>query len=416
MKKSKLTGIIAFLLCLVFLLGACAKPTQQTAVTAPSDEAAAQVVESTTVKSVEASEISLYEVKDGDYTIKISPIYQKDGKTVAAAYILSVKDKDNKEVKAADFPALLSVVQATSTKNAITLTKDKNKQYIIIKSYADEKGNLLILQDAADVNKNGKTDEFLQLTKVTNDKGSTHYLLTDTVIKLVTEKNTVYAIIGGKKIKVDVVNSKNTKVKAKIESESKEKKKTASTTKKTSAATTKKTETPAEKTDTYGRIVLLKDGMAKSDLDGVTLAQNEVLIHKGGDYLITSDTSVWHGVIKIQLNNTEEADVRFENVDIAYNKSNIIQILDSSDSSKRDFIETEANEESIDYDDLNDAMDELSDVKSAPNVSLTFPTGTASSFECSSNIKTGVIYNESKLEIKGNGKVSISATANANNV
>ena len=419
MTKSKLTGIIAILLCLVMALCACTQQSATTAVTDTSDEAAAQAAETTTVKSVEASEISLYEVKDGDYTIKISPIYQKDGKTVAAAYILSVKDKNNKEVTAKDFPALLSVVAATSSTNAITLTKDKSKNYITVKSYSDEKGNLLIIQDAGDVNKNGKTDEFLQLTKVTNDKGSTHYLLTDTVVQIVTEDNTVYAIIGGKKVKIDVVNSKNTKVKAKIENDSKEKKtdsKTGNKNSESKSSTTKKTETSTEKTDTYGKIVLLKNGGAKTSVEGVTTSQNEVLITRGGDYLITSETDTWHGGIKIQLKNTEEADIRFENVDISYNKGNIIQILDSSDSVERDFIEAEANENSVDYDDLNDAMDELSDVKSAPNVSLTFPTGTTSNFECSSNIITGVIYNESKLEIKGNGKVNISATANANNV
>ena len=47
--------------------------------------------------------------------------------------------------------------------------------------------------------------------------------------------------------------------------------------------------------------------------------------------------------------------------------------------------------------------------QSAPNVSLTFPTGTSSSFESSANVKTGVIYNESKLEIKGKKVIVISA-------
>ena len=407
------------------IFSACSQTGETVVATTETTTAAAQAIETTTA-SVEAEDVSIYEVSDGDYKISISPIYNKDGKTVAAAYIISVKDKDKKDVTAKDFPLINSVVAASSSKTAITLTKDKNKNYIKINSYADEKGNLLTVQDSGDANKNGNTSEYLKLTKVTNDQGSSHYLLTDTVVNIVTEDGVVYAVIDGKRVKVDTVNSKNTKVVAKISEESKPNKKKAkskkngTTTKKSTTDKTAKSEdtkAPEEsKADTYGKIVLHKNGKASSSLDGVEISSNEVLINKGGEYLITSDTSTWHGVIKIQLNNTEEADVRFENVDISYNKGNIIQIIDSTESTKRDFIDAEVNEESIDYDDLSDEMEDLSDVKSAPNVSLTFPTGTSSSFECSSNIKTGVIYNESKLEIKGNGKVSISATANANNV
>ena len=425
MQNKKIFSVIALILAAVMIFSACSQTGETVVATTETTTAAAQAIETTTA-SVEAEDVSIYEVSDGDYKISISPIYNKDGKTVAAAYIISVKDKDKKDVTAKDFPLINSVVAASSSKTAITLTKDKNKNYIKINSYADEKGNLLTVQDSGDANKNGNTSEYLKLTKVTNDQGSSHYLLTDTVVNIVTEDGVVYAVIDGKRVKVDTVNSKNTKVVAKISEESKPNKKKAkskkngTTTKKSTTDKTAKSEdtkAPEEsKADTYGKIVLHKNGKASSSLDGVEISSNEVLINKGGEYLITSDTSTWHGVIKIQLNNTEEADVRFENVDISYNKGNIIQIIDSTESTKRDFIDAEVNEESIDYDDLSDEMEDLSDVKSAPNVSLTFPTGTSSSFECSSNIKTGVIYNESKLEIKGNGKVSISATANANNV
>ena len=426
MHNKRIISVFALVLSAAMLFSACSNAAETTVVT--TTEAATVQAETTTAPTVEAKDVSIYDVTDGDYKISISPIYKKDGKTVVAAYILSVKDKDNKVVTAQTFPLLNSVVAASSTKQAIALTKDKNKNYIKINSYADEKGNLLVIQDSGDANKNGNTAEFLKLTKITNEQGSTHYLLSDTAVKIVTEKDGVYAIIDGKKIKVDTVDAKNTKVVAKLQEQSKAKKQTTtkkgSTTKKTSKSKGskskdggKKDETTQEsKLDTYGKIVLLKNGEASSSVSGVETSSHEVLINKGGEYLVTSDTSTWHGVIKIQLKNTEEADVRFENVDISYNKGNIIQIIDSTESVERDFIEAEASAESIDDDVLNDEMDDLSDVKSAPNVSLTFPTGTSSSFECSSNIKTGVIYNESKLEIKGNGKVNVTATSNANNV
>ena len=413
MNNRKILSVISLLLCLVMLFAACSQtsPEETAATTAEAEEVAA--AEAVTVP-VEAEEISFYDVTDGDYKIKISPIYKKDGKTVIAAYILSVKDKDNKEVNAKAFPMLMSVVAATSNDKGIVLTKDKNKNYIKVNTYADDKGNLLVIQDAGDSNGNSNREEYLKLTKVTNEKGSSHYLVTDTVVEIVTEKGVVYAVIDGKRIKVATVDAKNTTVKAKMQKDtapSKDNKKKETTTKKTPSK-----DDSSSQQDNYQGIILLKNGAAESKADGVSIKTHEVTISKGGEYRITSKTSDWHGVIKVHLKNTEEADLRFENVNISYNKGNIIQILDSSDSTERDFLEAEAASETVADDDINDAMEDLSDVDAAPNVSLTFPTGTTSTFECSSNIYTGVIYNESKLEIKGNGKVKLTATANANNV
>ncbi|MCD7796641.1 MAG: carbohydrate-binding domain-containing protein [Clostridiales bacterium] len=133
---------------------------------------------------------------------------------------------------------------------------------------------------------------------------------------------------------------------------------------------------------------------------------------------MTSSTDTWHGQIIIKLANTQSTSVRFENVNITTTRANVVKIIDTSILAERSFIEAEASSSSSSGDtdnDLRDEMKEVSKQDKAPNVSLSFPTSTSSSFTTSANALSGVIYNESKLTIKDNGSVNISATTNRNN-
>lgn len=200
------------------------------------------------------------------------------------------------------------------------------------------------------------------------------------------------------------------------------KKSTTTTTKPKTTTTTKPSTTQAQKEIS---IKLKKNGDAQCSSSNVTISpatvsnpQGTVYIEKGGDYIITSETDVWHGQIVIKLANTEEASVRIENVTITTTKANAIKILDSSIKTDRDFIEADASSgtSSGDTDNaLQDAMKQVSKQEKAPNVSLSFPTGTTSSFTSNSNSISGVLYNESKLTVKGNGAVSFNSTVNRNN-
>ena len=445
MKLKSLLSIVSVLLCAVLIFSACSSGGETSAdagvvTRLADDEQEAQAA------SVASEDISFYEVKDGGYTIKISPIYDRDGKKVIAAYIISAISADNKAVTADKFPMLMSIVEASSNETEIKLSKGKDGKYIKIESYADAKGNLLAICDTSDSNGNGNKTEYLKLKKVTNQKGSTHYLITDEVIDIVKEKGKVYAVENGKKTEVSTVDSKNSHVKVTIEGETAstkekeeiKKKKDTTTKKKPADKSGNKSNTDNssdsgssnsnsgsntndmgadtnDKTKEYKQIMLLKNGNAKSGADGVDISSNEVKITKAGDYLIASETGSWHGIIKLQLKNTEEAELRFEDVNISYNKGSIIQLIDSTESAERSFLEAEASVDSTADDALNRAMEDSSDTTSAPNVSLTFPTGTSSSFESSANSSTGVIYNESKLTIKGNGNIKVAATTNANN-
>lgn len=200
------------------------------------------------------------------------------------------------------------------------------------------------------------------------------------------------------------------------------------TTKKstTDKATTKSTTTTSPTTTEAKEITikLLKNGKAECKSSNVSIEAPKgletdgiVYVEKGGDYIITSDTDSWHGQIVIRLANTESANIRFENVNISTMKPNAIKILDTNISAERSFIEADVSSGSAGDTDnaLQDQMKEVSKIDKAPNVDLSFPTGTKSSLSSSANAMSGVIYNESKLTIKGNGAVDITSSKNRNN-
>lgn len=191
----------------------------------------------------------------------------------------------------------------------------------------------------------------------------------------------------------------------------------------TTAATKNNTTTAPASTEI--KINLTKNGNAECKSSNVTIdapsgfeTQGTVYIEKGGDYVITSNVDTWHGQIVIKLANTESANIRIENVNITSTKANVIKILDRNITTDRSFIEADAPSGTAGGDTdnaLRDEMKEVSKNDKAPNVDLSFPTGTSSSFSTSANSLSGVIYNESKLTLKGNGSVNVSATNNRNN-
>ena len=402
--KSK--RIISVFLCIVLAMtfASCIKKSEPAAVTttaAPETTTAAEVTAAAV--QVESEEISFYDAKDNlGNVLKLSPIYAKDGKTVVAAYIISATSKDKKALDSKAFPLLNSVVAASSSDKGIALSYDASKKLVKVESYADKNGNMVAIQDIGDANKNGNKTEYLKLSKKTNKKGSVHYLLTDEVVEVKKENGKTVVVDKGKKTEVKIVDANNKTVADKTKKDSstdKDKKKDGSSS-----------NTTEEKA--YINIILKKNGKASCASSKVETNSNEVVINEPDDYKITSETSEWHGVIKVLLKNTEEAELRFENVNISYNKGNIIQLIDESDESDRSFIEAEATAGTA----ADDAIEELADRDSAPNIDITFPTGTKSSFESSANIYTGVLYNEAKLTIKGNGKASFKSTTNADNV
>lgn len=233
-------------------------------------------------------------------------------------------------------------------------------------------------------------------TEVVTDKDgkAVTEVVTDAKGKEVTEKN------GEKKTQLVTKKSGTSKPKTTT-------KKNSSTTKKSKTTTTAATQEPQPIS-----IVLQKNRQATCQSPNVSLATGEVYIEKGGDYVITSETSDWHGQIIVKLANTEKCEIRFEGSGtISNDTKNIIQIIDSSINSDRTFLEAEATAGT----DADDEIKAVSDNDKAPNVDISFPTGANWTFQTSGNGYTGVLYNESKLTLKGNGKANFTSVKNANN-
>ena len=232
----------------------------------------------------------------------------------------------------------------------------------------------------------------------------------ESATEVVTDKDgkAVTEVVTNKK--GEKVTDKNKKAVTKVVT-----KKKTTTTKKASGKST--TEKPAENTPSATQapkpvsIVLKKNRQAACTSPNVSMATGEVYIEKGGDYVITTETDDWHGQIIVKLANTESCEIRFEGSGrISNNSKNIIQIIDSSIKTDRTFLEAEQTAGT----DADDAIKAVSENDKAPNVDISFPTGSNWTFECSGNSYTGTIYNESKLTFKGNGRAHISAT-NRNN-
>lgn len=236
---------------------------------------------------------------------------------------------------------------------------------------------------------------------------------TEAETEVVTDKKgqPVTEVVTNKK--GEKVTDKNKKAVTKVVT----KKKKTTTTKKASDKTTanKPSDNPAAPTTTQApqpiSIVLKKNRQAACASPNVSMATGEVYIEKGGDYVITTETDDWHGQIIIKLANTESCEVRFEGSGkISNDTKNIIQIIDTNIKTDRSFLEAEQ----VAGTDADDEIKAVSENDKAPNVDLSFPTGSNWTFESNSNSYTGIIYNESKLTFKGNGKAKINVKNNNN--
>ncbi|MBR2100152.1 MAG: hypothetical protein IJ927_02335 [Eubacterium sp.] len=409
MKKEK---IISILLCICFAISfaACTKQAEQTAATTQPTETTTTEV-AAQIAAVSSEVISFYDATDNlGNILKLSPIYAADGKTVVAAYVVSATDKDKKALDAKAYTALNCVIAAKSSDKGIELSYDSAKKLITVESYADNNGNIVAIMDINDINKNGNKTEYIKLSKKTNEKGSVHYVLTNETVEIKVENGKKVLVEKGKKTEVKIVDASNDKVKKTVASDT-----ASSSEKPAQSGTDNKPADTATPQEEYVSIVLKKNGKAACSATGVEISDNKVEITKADKYRITSETDVWHGAIIAKFKNDEEAELRFEDVHISVSsamKTVPVQIIDASDTTVRSFIEAEATAETT----ADNAIETLSERDSAPEVDIVFPTGTKSSFENSANLFTGVLYNEAKLTVKGNGKATFKAVANANNV
>lgn len=425
MNKKKLLSVILASVFIVSSFAGCSSKQVENTTSAATE--VIEKTETTTQAPTLEDEIISFTVTDKDGNIlTLVPIFDKDASTVVAGYIMSATDKSGKELTAKVYSLLNSVVSVTSNDGKLTLDTDSKGGLISVETYSDTDGNLIAIKDVKDVNANKNTDEFLKLTSVKDSNEITQYVIEYTVVTITKDKKSqkVYVNEGNKKSEVKIVDSSNTAAAGRVKKDTENNEQTV--TKETddsensnnsdkpgesTGSDEKNPATPAVSEDDYINIVLQKNRAAKCSSSNVAISTGQVNINKGGNYKITSETDDWHGQIVLQLDNTENCELRFEDVYISNDTKNIIQIIDKSITSDRTFLEAEADTDSSASNEIKD----VSDNDSAPNVDISFPEGTSSTFTTSANSYTGVLYNESKLTIKGNGSATFAATKNANN-
>lgn len=435
MKTKKIIAVIlaAVMTCCVFTACSKEEPTAGTTTEPTTALKAANTTEPTT----EAAKDTSFELTDANSNVfKAFPVYNVDGTTIIAGYIFSAKDKDGKELDQKACPYIKQVIAVdVDDKGNKKIKYTEDKKIITLAALADDKGNIIAIQDALDLDKDKDTKEYFKATTTVNgenditiklDKDTNGKLINVTVKTEQRDGKKVTTVIdkdGNKQNATQSTNSTN------INQLGKDKDKN----KKPADDNTKK-DTPNNAGDNNNNnnddeisklpensIVLKKNGKGITNAAGVTFSEAN---HQGvckitadgkTKYTITSDVAEWHGQILIELPNTAEAEVRFENVNISSSTANVIKILDKNVSEERTFFEEETTSGTPSDNVLSETMKVIAKQESAPDVDLVFPTGTTSSFETNANSYSGVIYNESKLTIKGNGKVNIKASKNKNN-
>lgn len=395
--------------------------------------AAEQVIQTETIEAVKPSEeIVSFTDKDKDNNIMtLSPIFDNDGETIIAGYILSAKDKAGKALDANSFKLLGSVVKSVKNGKTAAVVKDAKGELIVLETYSDLNGNIIAMVDSLDLDGDKNVTEILKIVKKMDANGVSKVMADYTTVQLKTEKGKTYIIDGDKKTEVKIVDSSNTEVakketeetkKNEIKKEEAKKKKPTTSTTAPSGESDSSTTAPSDTTKPANdldeeQIVLKKNGKA------VTGAKKNVAIEDGlititgeadkeYEYEITSDTDLWHGRIVIKMPNTAKCEIKIKDVNISYNKGNVIQIIDTSVNSDRTFLEKEIT--STD-DALDNELQNVSDADNAPSVALSFTEGTSSSFVSEAKSYTGIMYNESKLTIRGNGKVRFESRVNSEN-
>lgn len=368
-----------------------------------NDEAQKAAATSAAVAAKEQSE----ETTQPQTEIESKVVTDKNGETTVVTQVVTKKTDSTKVAYSNKAQATSS---ASGNANKTNAKGKKSSNVTTVKNGSTKNAKTLANGENSATKGNGN-EATKGVTKVSNGKSSKHSA--DNATKSANDSS------KGKEATKSVTKTSDDKETTKSSGKASSGNETKKATTTTKPSTTKAHATTEAKETV---ITLQKNGNASCQSEKVSINSSgygTVTINSPGDYIIKSDVDVWHGQIIVKLKNTENADIRLENVNIATQNANAIQIIDSSIDSNRSFIEADVssgNSGAGDTDNtLQDAMKEVAKQSKAPNVSLSFPTGTSSSFSTVSNNISGVLYNESKLTIKGNGKVTFESKKNRNN-
>ena len=299
------------------------------------------------------------ELADSDNNkLTVVPVFDKDGVTVIGGYVESAVDSQGNALEASAFELIGQVIALSKNEAGnVVILYDENNSIVLMHALFDEEANIIVLLDVTDVDKDGDKEEYFQVLSQID-------IQDNLFIKLDTDEN-------GNLINVTVEQEEDGTT-AVVQQDGK--KVTVAQDKPNSSSTSNTSSgNEANASVRENHIILGKNSTAKTTAkSGVSISEGLVKITEAKNYVVTSDTKEWHGRIVVTLPNTAECEIRFENVNISYNKGNIIQIQDSSIETERTFLETEVEA----TDPMDEAIKQMAESNMAPNVDLVFRKGT----------------------------------------
>ena len=268
------------------------------------------------------------ELADSDNNkLIVVPVFDKDGVTVIGGYVESAVDSQGNALEASAFELIGQVIALSKNEAGnVVILYDENNSIVLMHALFDEEGNIIALLDVTDVDKDGDKEEYFQVLSqidiqdnlfIKLDTDENGNLINVTVEQ---EEDGTTAVVQQDGKKVTVVQDKPNKS--------------------SGGNTASGNDTNASKRENH--IILGKNSTAKTTAkSGVSISSGLVKITEAKNYVVTSDTNEWHGRIVVTLPNTAECEIRFENVNISYNKGNILQIQDTILETALEFLEGE---------------------------------------------------------------------------
>lgn len=417
----------------------------------PAAESPSNVVEVTDAddgsKETVETEDTTFEVTDKDGNIlTLIPIYHSDGTTIIAGYVEAAKDKDGKALDEKSYEYIKKVIAVEADEEGNFSIKTANDKPITLTALVDDKGDIIALQDALDLDNDKDVEEYFKATTSADssnnlfirldkdDKGN----LVNVTVETKKEGDKTVTQVKTKDGKTQTVNKSN---ETKNLNEYHPPKKPGETTTKKPSGQENPTkpnggdkpdnpdkpdpigpDTPTVKPDPddptpeidYTAIVLKKNGKIACDASNVTVSGSaatggvEIVVEGAGEhskYYVTSETDTFYGQMEFRFHIDDDVEVKFYDVTLNADKKTALKFTD---------VDREKNKEN-DGEEIGTGGSIGSGVEvAAPKVELSF-TG-SNSFKANGSGKNGTIYSECKLAIKGHGSAAIDGGQNLSGI
>ncbi len=436
MKFKKTISILLAAVITATAFTACSKQEGKPAAESPSNVVEVTDADDGSEETVD-TEDTTFEVTDKDGNIlTLIPIYHSDGTTIIAGYVEAVKDKDGKSLDEKSYAYLKQVIAVESDEEGNFSIKMADDKPVTLTALVDDKGNVIALQDALDLDNDKDVTEYFKATTTADsannlfirldkdDKGN----LVNVTVETKKEGNKTVTQVKTNDGKTQTVNKSNeTK---NLKEYHPPKKPGETTTKKKDETTTKKpsdenptkpnggnntpvTPDPTPTVD-YTAIILKKNGEIACDASNVTVSGSaatggiEVVVNGAGEhskYYVTSETDTFYGQMEFRFHIDEDVEVKFNDVRLNADKKTALKFTDA---------DREKDKEN-DGEEIGTGGSIGSGVEvAAPKVELSF-TG-SNSFKANGSGKNGTIYSECKLAIKGHGSATIDGGQNLSGI